>query len=27
MTGLRRRAIPKYGFRLPSVMARPPAAG
>jgi PPE-repeat protein len=25
--GLRRRAIPKYGFRLPSVMARPPAAG
>jgi hypothetical protein len=27
MAGLRRRAIPKYGFRLPSVMARPPAAG
>jgi PPE-repeat protein len=27
MAGLRRRAIPKYGFRLPAVMARPPAAG
>jgi hypothetical protein len=27
MTGRRRRAIPKYGFRLPAVMARPPAAG
>src|SRR6202045_2668737 len=27
MTGRLRRPIPKYGFRLPSVMARPPAAG
>ncbi|BBY08711.1 PPE family protein [Mycobacterium noviomagense] len=27
MTGGLRRAIPKYGFRLPPVMARPPAAG
>jgi PPE-repeat protein len=27
MAGLRRRAIPKYGFQLPNVMARPPAAG
>jgi PPE-repeat protein len=27
MSGRLRRPIPKYGFRLPSVMARPPAAG
>jgi PPE-repeat protein len=27
MTGRLRRPIPKYGFRLPGVMARPPAAG
>jgi PPE-repeat protein len=27
MAGGLRRAIPKYGFRLPPVMARPPAAG
>jgi PPE-repeat protein len=27
VAGLQRRAIPKYGFRLPPVMARPPAAG
>jgi PPE-repeat protein len=27
MSGRLRRPVPKYGFRLPSVMARPPAAG
>ena len=27
MTGRMRRPIPKYGMRLPAVMARPPAAG
>jgi PPE-repeat protein len=27
MSGRLRRPIPKYGFRLPPVMARPPAAG
>jgi PPE-repeat protein len=27
VAGLQRRVIPKYGFRLPPVMARPPAAG
>ncbi|MBV8861072.1 MAG: PPE family protein [Mycobacterium sp.] len=27
MTGRLRRAVPKYGMRLPPVMARPPAAG
>jgi hypothetical protein len=27
MTGRLRRPIPKYGMRLPPIMARPPAAG
>jgi hypothetical protein len=27
MSGRLRRPVPKYGMRLPPVMARPPAAG